>query len=178
MLKNWLCWILLMQRSWVYIYIYIYIYIYTHIYILYIHTHICIYMNIHTHTHAWINIYIHTHMSIPISTHKNIDIYTHKYTDTCIYTHTHTHTHTWIYISRHSNSTDSFDSCHPSLSAIALGRSSGWDSVSTMPMNVSFCWSSNTGVSMCRSPWDNIANEFLLTYPACLVHFTWMVCKW
>ena len=38
--------------------------------------------------------------------------------------------------------------------------------VHTEPMNVSFCWSVKTGVSMYRSSWENIAYEFVLTSPA------------
>ena len=33
-------------------------------------------------------------------------------------------------------------------------------------MNISFCWSANTGVSICMSPLENVANEFVLTSPA------------
>ena len=51
-------------------------------------------------------------------------------------------------------------------------------------MNVGFCWSANTGVSMSRSPMfmsmeKNVAYEFLLVQlcPACLICLTWMICK-
>ena len=33
-------------------------------------------------------------------------------------------------------------------------------------MNVSFCWAANTGVSTCRSPLENVTNEFVFTFPA------------
>ena len=37
---------------------------------------------------------------------------------------------------------------------------------------VSFCWSTNTGVSICRSPWENVAYDFILISPAA----SWMFC--
>ena len=33
-------------------------------------------------------------------------------------------------------------------------------------MTVTLCWSANTGVSMCRSPSENVTYEFVLTSPA------------
>ena len=30
-------------------------------------------------------------------------------------------------------------------------------------INVSFCWSVDAGLSLCRNPWENIANDFFLT---------------
>ena len=44
-------------------------------------------------------------------------------------------------------------------------------------MHVSLCRSTNTGVSMCGSPLKNVAYEFVLIPPACLVRLTWMVCE-
>ena len=51
--------------------------------------------------------------------------------------------------------------------------------VRTALMNVSYYWSANTGVSMCRSLQEIVANEFVLTspaVPACFAYLTWMVC--
>ena len=45
-------------------------------------------------------------------------------------------------------------------------------------MNVSFWWPANAGVSMCRSPWENITYEFIFVFPAILsslAHFTYIV---
>ena len=41
-------------------------------------------------------------------------------------------------------------------------------SVCTELMHVSYCWSANTGVSMCSSPPENFAYEFIPVSPACL----------
>ena len=49
--------------------------------------------------------------------------------------------------------------------------------VHTDMMNVSFCWLASTGMSMCRSPLENITFEFILTSPACLSHLRWFV-RW
>ena len=44
-------------------------------------------------------------------------------------------------------------------------------------MYISPCRSANTGVFMCRSLSLIILSLLLQQYPACLVHFTWMVCE-
>ena len=49
-------------------------------------------------------------------------------------------------------------------------------SVCTKLMNVSFCLLANTGVSMSRSPKENIAYEFILALPY-FTRLTWMICK-
>ena len=33
---------------------------------------------------------------------------------------------------------------------------------------ISLCWSANTGMSMCRGPWENVNHEFVLVSPAVL----------
>ena len=61
------------------------------------------------------------------------------------------------------------------LSDITLCKSSKCaSSVSTELMNVSFCKSASTGVSICSSLLENVAYEFDLTSFACLI---WVVCK-
>ena len=47
----------------------------------------------------------------------------------------------------------------PSQSAIVLDKSSRWHTVSTQLMNGIFCWSTNTDMSMCKSPY-----QLVLTY--------------
>ena len=45
-------------------------------------------------------------------------------------------------------------------------------------MNVSLCWLANIGVSLCRNMLENIAYEFVLTFPAVLnVLFGWIM-RW
>ena len=61
-------------------------------------------------------------------------------------------------------------SYHLSLLAITLSKSSRKHSVSTEMMNINFCWSANTGVSMNNSP-SNIAYEFILSSSAVLSMF-------
>ena len=44
-------------------------------------------------------------------------------------------------------------------------------------MQISFCWSANTGISMFWSPEKNVSSELVLPSPAvflCLVRLTWM----
>ena len=51
-------------------------------------------------------------------------------------------------------------------------------SICTERMNISFCWSANTCVSMYQSPRENVTYKFVLTfYSRYLVYLTWMVCK-
>ena len=57
---------------------------------------------------------------------------------------------------------DTLNSHHPSLLFVALSRSSKASCVPTELMNVSLCWSANTGVSMCRSVF-NTWNLFYLS---------------
>ena len=54
----------------------------------------------------------------------------------------------------------------PSLSAIFLGKSYKLHPVPAQDININLCWSANTGVSMCSSPLENIADEFIITSPA------------
>ena len=70
--------------------------------------------------------------------------------------------------SRHADSMDFFDYLLPSIpighcSSKAVQTAS---SVRTELMNISSCWSVNTGVSMCRSPWMNVTYEFIITSTA------------
>ena len=66
-----------------------------------------------------------------------------------------------------------------SLGVIALYKLSRLCSVFAQIMNVNFCSSANTGVTMLKNPW-NIAYEFNITSPAILsmlAHLRWFV-KW
>ncbi len=59
---------------------------------------------------------------------------------------------------RYTNCTDSHGSLSPSVPICSHSRQilDMAFSVCTELMNVRFCWLTNTGVSMCRSPWVNI----------------------
>ena len=57
-------------------------------------------------------------------------------------------------------------SYHLSLSTITLVKSFKQHPVSTELMKVSFCWLTNTGLSMYKSIEENIVYEFVLTSPA------------
>ena len=63
---------------------------------------------------------------------------------------------------------------HLFLSVIALGKSSKLHCVCIELMNISFCLSDNTGVSMCRNQLDNITYEFVFISPV-LTCLTWIV---
>ena len=68
-------------------------------------------------------------------------------------------------------------SCHPSLSAIALCKSSRQHPVFTQSW-WSFKWLNNTGVSICRNSWGKLLKSLSLPqrqYPACLAHLILMV---
>ena len=86
-----------------------------------------------------------------------------------IYIYTMLNIYIYIYISssssssRHTDSTDFLTlSSYLSIVAIALSKSSR-----RHPMNnVSFCWSANTGLSICSCSFVNIAYESIFTLPA------------
>ena len=44
-------------------------------------------------------------------------------------------------------------------------------------MYVSLFWLTNIDMTMCKSPLENITNEFILTSPAYLIHLIWRVCE-
>ena len=79
-------------------------------------------------------------------------------------------------------------SCNPltlSLSLFVQIIHNSWQvlwtasSVCTELTWVSPCWLANIGMSMCRSPWENMAYEFILTSSAmpCISYLFSMVCE-
>ena len=103
-----------------------------------------------------IYIYIYVHIySIHLSLSLSLSL-----------SHTHTHTHTCAH--------------HPTQSCTGLDKSSWWHSMSdhTELLNVSICWSTNSGVSINRSPLEKIAYEFAFLsqlYLTCHSRPIWMV---
>ena len=63
-------------------------------------------------------------------------------------------------------------SCYPSLLVISRQRPLNVAKSSYRADECKFCWSANTGVSMCRSPLENI----VLTSSA-VPSISWMVCE-
>ena len=80
-----------------------------------------------------------------------------------------------------SSCTDSPGSLSPSVPIVHCS----WQvlytesSVCTELMIITFCWSVNTGVSMCRSSLENTAHKFVPASPAVasLVRFIWIICE-
>ena len=92
----------------------------------------------------------------------------------------------WWWYEKHSNSIHSLDFL---LTSIPIGYHfwlvfSTAYSIHTDLMNLSFCWSGNTSVSMCWRPSGNVAYEFVHNSPAIsnMSCSFWMVCamkgKW
>ena len=80
--------------------------------------------------------------------------------------------------SKCANSTDSFDSLSLSLSPSPYRLSLLTSSLNVWIelINVTFCWSVNIGVSICRSPLENVAYVSILTSPA-VPSMTCIVCE-
>ena len=74
----------------------------------------------------------------------------------------------YIYMIHQTDITDSLNtfSRHPHKSAISLGKSSTRHSVTVQSWwRKVFCWSTNIGVSICRSSQENITCDFFPTSP-------------
>ena len=105
---------------------------------------IYIYIYIYHHHHYVYTIIIIIMMYIPSSS------------SLCIYHHHHHH-------QGMQTAQIPFDSLSPFVSIGHCTRQEQHPMSATEVMNANFCWLANSGVSIAKSPWDDITNEFVLT---------------